>query len=155
MVTRLSQLHPEHHESPNPSADVRINFICPGCFQGRVLVDLRLGEPKDAAHGANALPPAWDAITITPSIAAEGTCNHCPGWHGFVQGGLITPDPQPLRRDDEDPFEFARLKNKWRAIHDREMLLEQRQQLVGQLDGIIATVEGELPAGLKGESDNG
>ncbi len=121
MSTRLSQLHPEASPSPNPAADVRINFICPGCFRGRVLVDLRLGEPRDGAHGTNALPPQWDAMTITPSIAAEGSCNHCPGWHGHLQQGLIVPDPQPLRRDDEDPIAFARLKDKWRAIHDAEI----------------------------------
>jgi len=88
-MSDLSALDPQSGPSPNPAASSRINFICPRCRRGRVVVDLRLGEPRAGVHGANVLPPNWSAMTITPSVAAEGTCRHCPGWHGFIiKGGI-------------------------------------------------------------------
>jgi hypothetical protein len=61
-----------------------------------VLVWLVLGDqPLNGAHAANVLPPDWDRMTITPSIADEGKCTGtnrgCPGWHGHIVNGEVLP----------------------------------------------------------------
>lgn len=92
-MTRLADLNPGAHATPD--ADWRIWFSCPLCRKGVVMVNLVLGDPdtKRGAHGVNIAPPAWDQMTISPSIADEGKCTRppCPGWHGYVIGGEVTP----------------------------------------------------------------
>lgn len=91
---RLRDLDPSISDTPQ-GADAAFNFLCPLCRKGRVLVWLVLGsEPRNGAHVTTALPPAWDQMTITPSISDEGKCtaqprNGCPGWHGFIRNGEV------------------------------------------------------------------
>lgn len=93
-AVKLTDLDPQMQSAP-PLADGAFNFICPACRKGRVIVHVVLGElrPDVHAHAVNALPPAWDEMTITPSIADEGRCSQsnrgCPGWHGFITEGRI------------------------------------------------------------------
>lgn len=81
---RLIELNPQYTASP-PG----ITFQCPRCRLGVVNVRLRQGEPKDGVHGCNALPPNFDTLTITPSIADDGLCRRCPGWHGLITDGEV------------------------------------------------------------------
>jgi hypothetical protein len=90
---RLTDLRPKWRPTPVADVDAAITFLCPACRKGIVSVWLVLGgEPRKGAHVANVLPPAWDAMTIRPSIADEGRCTAakrtgCPGWHGFITNG--------------------------------------------------------------------
>lgn len=94
---RLAELDPQGRVSAlPPDIDASLNFRCPLCRKGRVLVWLVRGnEPRNGAHATTALPPDWDGMTITPSIADEGKCTRtnrgCPGWHGHIVNGEVTP----------------------------------------------------------------
>jgi hypothetical protein len=94
-AVKLSELHPQLLKSPldHPSmphrADARIAFTCPKCRKGAVFVDIRVGDALGGIHGANHLPPPWDDLTITPSIAYEGKCTRCEGWHGHITNGDV------------------------------------------------------------------
>lgn len=96
-MTRLADLNPSARTTPPPGADAAITFQCPLCRRGLVSVWLVLGgEPRNGAHVTNVLPPAWEQMTISPSIADEGKCtaqrrNGCPGWHGFIVNGAVQP----------------------------------------------------------------
>ncbi|RAK51621.1 hypothetical protein [Phenylobacterium soli] len=95
MSVKLTALDPHASDVP-PGCDGAMNFLCPLCRKGRVSVWLVVGgEPRNGAHVTNVLPPAWDQMTITPSIADEGKCTRtargCPGWHGFITNGEVTP----------------------------------------------------------------
>jgi hypothetical protein len=93
---RLTDLKPSVSDTP-PGCDAAFNFLCPLCRKGRVSVWLVLGgDPRNGAHVANVAPPAWDQLTVSPSIADEGKCtahrrNGCPGWHGHIVNGEATP----------------------------------------------------------------
>jgi hypothetical protein len=95
MGERLTDLSPAVGDIP-PGCDGSFNFSCPLCRKGRVVVWLVLGgEPRNGAHVTNVLPPAWDRMTIRPSVADEGKCTRtnrgCPGWHGHITNGEVTP----------------------------------------------------------------
>lgn len=93
---RLADLDPQPG-SPTAGADAAFNFICPLCRKGRVVVAIVLGAQREGvhAHGSTALPPEWDRMTLTPSIADEGKCSGtsrgCPGWHGHIINGEASP----------------------------------------------------------------
>lgn len=92
-MTRLTDLDPQQ-SGAHAGIDGAFNFQCPLCRKGRVSVWVVVGgEPRNGAHVANILPPAWDQLTITPSIADEGLCSRtnrgCPGWHGFITNGEV------------------------------------------------------------------
>lgn len=93
---RLLDLDPCVSDTPN-GCDAAFNFRCPLCGRGRVSVWLVLGAQREGvhAHATTALPPAWDSMTISPSIAAEGRCTRtnrgCPGWHGHIVNGEVRP----------------------------------------------------------------
>jgi hypothetical protein len=83
---KLTELSPRY--SP-PS----ISFQCPKCRIGIVSVWLQEGAPAEPYHGCNGLPPNFETLTITPSIADEGKCTAsnrgCTGWHGFITNGEV------------------------------------------------------------------
>lgn len=93
---RLTELDPRVGD-PTNGADAGFNFICPLCRKGRVVVAVVLGAQREGihAHGSTALPPEWDRMTLTPSIADEGKCSGtsrgCLGWHGFIVEGEVRP----------------------------------------------------------------
>jgi hypothetical protein len=92
---RLADLNPQVGDKPD-LADASFNFRCPLCGNGRIVVWVVLGgEPRNGAHVANVLPPAWDAMSLTPSVADEGRCTGtnrgCPGWHGHIINGEAVP----------------------------------------------------------------
>lgn len=81
---RLSELNPRYFEAPD-----RIAFNCPRCRLGVVTVWLKEGSALGSFHGCDGLPPNFETITINPSIADEGLCRRCPGWHGFITDGEV------------------------------------------------------------------
>lgn len=92
---RLADLSPVVGDTA-PGCDAGFNFACPLCHKGRVSVWVVLGgEPRNGAHVTNVLPPAWDQMTLSPSIADEGRCTRsnrgCPGWHGHIINGEALP----------------------------------------------------------------
>jgi hypothetical protein len=94
-MARLTDLSPAL-SSAHDGIDAAFNFACPLCLKGRISVWLVLGgESRNGAHVTNVLPPAWDQMTITPSIADEGRCSRsnrgCSGWHGHITNGEVTP----------------------------------------------------------------
>jgi len=86
---RLVELNPQYEPPSALGAPDRITFVCPKCRKGVVLVWLKEGEPKSPLHGCNKLPPNFETLTVQPSIASEGQCRHCPGWHGFITNGEV------------------------------------------------------------------
>lgn len=89
---RLTDLNPIVTQR-SPEGWVQFAFTCPACRKGVVSVRCQLGTEGNGCHGANILPPDWDRLTITPSIADEGLCTRspCPGWHGFITNGEVLP----------------------------------------------------------------
>lgn len=80
---------------PNWDQSARsIDFLCPNCRRGRIVVALKDGVAKDGRHSGDPLPPDFATLSIAPSVAAEGKCSRanrgCPGWHGFVRNGEVT-----------------------------------------------------------------
>jgi hypothetical protein len=90
-MTALLDLSPTFEKRPHEPFG-RLFFNCPSCRLGLVGVNLVQGEacPDMGAHGCNKLPPDFATISITPSIAMEGKCRRCPGWHGFVTNGEVS-----------------------------------------------------------------
>ena len=87
---RLVDLNPMYYEASGNAPD-RIAFTCPRCRLGVVTVWLKEGDalPERGMHGCDRLPPDFETITITPSIADEGKCRRCPGWHGHITNGKV------------------------------------------------------------------
>lgn len=89
-MTRLVELDPK--VTRKDEFGVQFCFMCPHCRLGVISVRCCLGHPSiHGEHGANVLPPDWDNLTLTPSINDEGLCRRCPGWHGFITNGEVTP----------------------------------------------------------------
>ncbi len=88
---RLSELHPLYQHPPDDLSPGRLSFRCPKCQLGIVSVWLVAGSPNLAlgAHGCNKLPVDIETLTVTPSIADEGNCRRCPGWHGHITNGEV------------------------------------------------------------------
>lgn len=87
---RLTDLGPSYRPGQGMAGSTgRLDFKCPRCRLGVVCVDLVEGEQRDGAHGCNQLPPDFETISITPSVADEGLCRRCPGWHGHITNGAI------------------------------------------------------------------
>jgi hypothetical protein len=92
---KLTNLDPQVGDTP-AGADGAFNFICPRCRKGRVTVAVVLGSQRPGvhAHATTALPPAWDQMSVTPSIADEGLCTGtargCSGWHGHIANGEVS-----------------------------------------------------------------
>ena len=81
---RLNDLNPVYQDTKHG-----LSFQCPSCRKGIVSITLKEGAAAPPAHGCDRLPPNFATISITPSIAAEGTCRRCFGWHGFITNGKV------------------------------------------------------------------
>jgi hypothetical protein len=86
---RLADLNPK--VTSRTDAYVQFGFQCPACRLGTLTVRCRVGEQDDAngIHSANVEPPDWDRLSLAPSVAGNGLCRRCPGWHGFITDGEI------------------------------------------------------------------
>lgn len=87
-MARLTDLSPKYWHDGTVG---HLSFTCPNDRRGVVMAWLVEGEPnpKLKAHGASKLPPDFDTLTVTPSVAGEGQCRHCSGWHGHITNGEV------------------------------------------------------------------
>lgn len=106
---RLTELEPNMEEwTPNARGYQCFTFLCPTCRSLRMRTAIWSGPCSDVhwtdEHGNKCMERVWqaaqgphrdwDTLSLSPSIDAPAHKRgdgHCPGWHGFITNGEVTP----------------------------------------------------------------
>jgi hypothetical protein len=92
-MPKLTSLRPNFYRSVDTPAKGYLTFDCPMCSADQehrltiATLDGRAVESESGVKrwGLTGSPPAWESVSLSPSIALMERC----GWHGFVTNGDV------------------------------------------------------------------